>query len=263
MLRIANMPRGLQYTLSQDGIALFIHMERDFARDVAVEIEKIAYNARSKVTSLIDIQTLGDFIRYKDGRPWGYGHCMLVEPNGDEESWKVVMPPWKSSRLELEAIQAQLQALLTLEAVFAAINVPNERYEHRERQQRVEVDLSYDARSSALFLKAEVSKRAIDCLDRFTMDEFRYIRETMSLAVENVLPLGENPYAHRMVCGYSSEIPLRFSMGDADFAATQLGQGGGCYLSTEGELTVHQVFTLLAGLAAFDELLEDFLSPMH
>ena len=263
MLRIADMPRGQQYTLSQDGVFLFIHMERDFARDVAVEVTKIAYNSRSRLTNPVDVQMLGDFTPYRDGRPWGYGHCVLIEPDGDQESWKVAMPPWKDNAQAFEAIQAQSQAFLTLEAIFAGINVPNERYELRERKQRIEVDLHYDAASGLFGLKAEIGKQAVNCVSRLTKDEFKYIRETMALAAENLLPIGDNPYRNRMLCAYSLEKPLWFSMGDTDFAASGLSLGGGCHLSTEEELTVYQALTFVAGLAALDEVLEDFVSPIH
>lgn len=263
MLRIADMPLGLQYGLSQDGVFLFIHMARDFAREVAPQVGRIAYSNQSRITKLEDIALLADFIPYKDGRPWGYGSCLLVETDGDtQETWKVALPPWQEGINGLECIQRQIQAFLTLEAVFAGINVPSALCANTARPQRVEVDLNYDHVSGLFTIKAEVGQHAMEKLLSLRKPDFKYIRESMTLAVDLLAPRGENLMRQRTRCAYAPMKPLWFTLGEDELAAFVLSPGKGCHLSTANSLVIHQVLGFLVGLAAFDELLEPHVTPL-
>lgn len=263
MLRIADMPLGLQYGLSQDGVFLFIHMARDFAREVAPQVGRIAYNNQSRITKLEDIDLLADFIPYKDGRPWGYGSCLQVEADGDTtESWKVALPPWREGIEGLEGIQQQIQAFLTLEAVFAGINVPSALCAKNARPQRVEVDLNYDPGSGLFTIKAEVGQHAMEKLFSLRKPDFKYVRESMMMAVDLLAPRGEDLMQQRTRCAYATDKPLWFALADDELAAFALSPGKGCRLSTANGLVIHQAFGFLVGLAAFDESLEPHVTPL-
>lgn len=260
MLRIATEERTLQYALFLEKTALSIKVDRGFARSVAPEVISIAFRNRGPVTNANDVRALGEFIPYRDGVSWGYGSCLRIETLDDAaECWIIDMPAWSEDD-DLEAyFAAHAQTVYTLDAVFTALNVPNEKAKSFCKQ-RLEVDLSYDYRQGAFTIKAELSAQAVDHLMFLGRGEHRDIEHSMREVFSKVVPIGANIGEEDFYSLYENKQQLALGIRGAEMRG-QMTESGGCLLAPKNVTCSDQVFGFLAGLATLDDILSDFLPP--
>ncbi len=260
MLRIATEERKLQYALFVEKTALSIKVDRDYARSVAPEVAAMAYHHRGPVTNPKDVGALGEFIPYRDGAPWGYDSCLSVESLSDStERWTIDVPAWSDDATLEDYFCAHMRAIYTLDAIFTALNVPNEKVSSFCKQ-RLEVDLSYDYRRGVFNIKAELSAQAVDHLMFLGRGEHRDIEYSMREVYSRVVPTGANIGEEDFYSLYENKQQLALGIRGAEIRG-QKTESGGCLLVAKNVTSSDQVFGFLAGLAALDDVLSDFLPP--
>lgn len=263
MLRISQAARGLQYGLQMKGDELIIVMAPDFAQESARRLVSIASNLRSGVTKLEDIELLGDFMPYRPDGAFGYGCCFKAMSAGrNREHWTLKLPSWKNDADTLDCVRRQMQAFLTLEAVFTVLNVQNETLASDRYPQRLEVDLNHDHRHGIATIKAELSLRATERLDFLTSHDESYVTETLLSMYRHVLPedLAFDPSDIRF--SVSDHSSLVVALPSTKMVSQRESAAQGLMLSTtETDTSVLQAFALLAALAALDEVLYGIVPP--
>lgn len=260
MLRIATEERKLQYALFVEKTTLSIKVNRDYARSVAPEVAAMAYHHRGPVTNPNDVSALGEFIPYRDGASWGYNSCLNVETLDDStERWFIDVPVWSDEGTLEVYFFSHLRAIYTLDALFTALNVPNEKVSSFCKQ-RLEIDLSYDYRRGVFNIKAELSAQVVDHLRFLGRGEHREIEYSMREVYSKVVPIGANIGDEDFYSLYENMEQLALGIRGAEIRG-QKTESGGCLLAAKNVTSSDQVFGFLAGLATLDDLLSEIVPP--